>query len=164
MIALLALAFPFIVTLCPFAHALVLDLLNVSSSDMAIPPSSDPTLGVDPNVHCTRDPTWLVPTFPDIRYYDHTCQNAMFKATQDLTTYELNAEYEFLTRGAINQTTNQQIQLPRKYVFCKYDDLTIKLGQREDVTPPRRSTDKRISPSNVQAPTSYMRCCNRYDQ
>ena len=127
MIALLALAIPFILTLCPFAHALVLDLLNINSSDQAIPPSSDPTLGVDANVHCTRDPTWLIPAFPDARYYDNTCQNALFKAEADLNKYQLDTEYEFLTRGATAQTTKPQIQLPRKYIACKFDDLTNKL-------------------------------------
>ena len=123
---LLALALPSLLTLCPSAHALALNLLNVTSSDSAFPPSSNLTLGVGPNQHCTKDPTWLIPAFPDIRWYQTTCQNALFKADKDLASFGLDTEFEFLTRGAIPQTTKPQIQLPRKYVASKYDVLTRK--------------------------------------
>ena len=123
MITLLVFAFTSLLPFCPSAYALALNLLNITSSD---------SLGnIVPNVHCTNDPTWLIPAFPDIRYYDDACQRAMFKAREDLWTYGPYVEHEFLTRGATPQTTKPQIVLPRKYVVRKYNDLTRTLRSKK---------------------------------
>ena len=137
MVALLALAFPSMLTLSPFAQALVLDLYNVNSSDLAFTTGSYPSVGVSPNVHCTKDPTWLIPAFPSISTYDSTCQKALAKAIRDLTTYELDTEYEFLTRGAAPQTAGPQLQLPRKYVASAphFPPCTIALAMITSLEP-----------------------------
>lgn len=118
------LAFYCIVAICPLTRAFALNLHSVTSLGLVSQNNSDLTVGVNPNVHCTRDPNWLIPAFPDIRNYDSPCQNALAKASQELRSHGLDTEFEFLDRGATAQTTKPQIQLPRKYIVGKYCTLT----------------------------------------
>lgn len=127
MIALASLALWSIIAICPLvpAHALVLNLYNVTSPASASPDSNQPTFGVDADTHCTNDPKWLAPAFPTIPLYDFTCQAALFKARRDLASYGLDTEYELLDRDATAQTTRPQIRLPRKYVASEYSYRNI---------------------------------------
>lgn len=124
MIVLLYLALWPLVTFCPLARAASLGLYNVTSPGLASQNSNDLTVGVNADVHCTKDANWLIPAFPNILSYDSMCQNAMGKAINELASHGLDTEFEFLDRGATAQTTKPQIQLPRKYVVSKYCNLT----------------------------------------
>lgn len=108
---------------CPFVSALTLSLYNVTSPNLAFHNSSGFAVGVNPNVHCTKDPNWLVPSYPNILSYDYMCQNAMASAIRELYSHGPETEFEFLDRGASAQTTRPQIQLPRKYVASEYCDV-----------------------------------------
>ena len=112
-----------IFTFCPFISALTLNLHNITSPNLATQNSSGFAVGVNPNVHCTKDRNWLVPNYPNILYYDYMCQNAMAHAIRELYSHGVDTEFEFLDRGASAQTTRPQIQLPRKYVASKYCDI-----------------------------------------
>ena len=112
----------FILSSVCIAHTLTLNLHNVSSPSFGSQDSNS-----DAHVHCTRDPNWLVPAFPNIKSYDRSCRNALKKAADDLISYGVDTEFEFLTRGATAQTSKPQIELPRKYVASKLTNL-IKQG------------------------------------
>ena len=117
MIALSRLALWLLVTFYPLASALpALNLYDVVSPGLVLSNNSETGVSVSANVHCTKDPNWLVPAFPNIIYYDYACQNAMAKAASELISYGLDTELEFLDRSATAQTSNPQIRLPRKYV------------------------------------------------
>lgn len=117
------LALWFIFAFCPFVRTLTLNLYNITSANLASQNSSGLAIGVNPNVHCTKDPNWLIPTYTNILSYDSTCQRAMAAAIRELYSHGLDTEFEFLDRGASAQTTRPQIQLPRKYVVGKYWDI-----------------------------------------
>lgn len=119
MTALSYLALWSIVTFCPVASALALNLYNLTPPVLTSLNSSNLTVGVNANVHCTKDPNWFVPAFPDNPSYVSMCQKAKNKAIFDLASHGLDTEFEFLDRGATAQTTEPQIQLPRKYVASK---------------------------------------------
>lgn len=107
----------FILTICPLTRALILNPHNISSpSSLASQDSGNLTAAVNAAVQCTTDPRWLTPAFPSFPSYELTCQAAMEKAYIDLAFYDLDAEYEFLDRGATAQTTKPKVALPRKYV------------------------------------------------
>ena len=126
MIALSRLAL-WLVTIYPLASALpALNLYDVVSPDLVLYNSSETSVSVSANVHCTKDPNWLIPAFPKILQYDYACQTALEKAIRELTSYGLDTEVEFLDRSATAQTSNPQIRLPRKYVVSKYFNLTEK--------------------------------------
>ena len=124
MIALSRLAFWPLVSYYPLASGLPLNLYDVVSPSLVSHNSSGSTVSVSANVHCTKDPNWLIPAFPNIQYYDLTCQDALGKAVKELASHGLDTEFEFLDRGVTAQTTNPQIRLPRKYVVSKYCNLT----------------------------------------
>ena len=109
---------------CPVASILAVNLRNDTSLRLAPHNGSDLTVGVYPNVHCTKDPNWFGPASFENPSYESMCQKAMDKAIDDLVSHGLDTEFEFLDRGATAQTTGPQIQLPRKYVAGKYRTLT----------------------------------------
>ena len=108
---------------CPFVRALTLNLYNNTSPNLASQNSGDFAAGISPNLHCTKDPNWLVPTYPNILSYDFMCQTALAHAVRELSSHGLDTEFEFLDRGSSAQTTKPQIQLPRKYVASKYCNI-----------------------------------------
>ena len=117
----------FILSFVCIAHTLTLNLYNVSSPSFGSQDSNSTAVNVDAHVHCTGDPNWLVPAFPNIDSYDRSCQNALKKAVADLISYGVDTEFEFLNRGATAQTSKPQIELPRKYIASKLTHL-IKQG------------------------------------
>ena len=120
MIILSCLILWYILIFSPLTGALVLELYNVSDPSQASPHGSNHTVGVDDYVHCTRDPSWILPGFPNFVDYHRECSNAWGKAIQDLNKigfrHGYDTEFEFLDRGSPAQTTKPQILLPRKFV------------------------------------------------
>lgn len=124
MYALSYLALWFIVNFYPVVCTLALNVHNITSLGLAPHNDNDLTVGVNPNVHCTKDPNWFVPASSENPSYEPMCQKAMNKAISDLASHGLDTEFEFLDLGATAQTTGPQIQLPRKYVASKNRNLT----------------------------------------
>lgn len=73
------------------------------------------SLTVDVNVHCTRAETWKNPFFHDLGYYVQSCTEAFEMLQEDLTSYSLYREYEFVDRSATPLTTRPTIHLPKVY-------------------------------------------------
>lgn len=119
MVALPGLAFWPIVTVCSLAHALTLDLYNVTS-----PGSISQDKEQRGDTYCTKDPAWLLTPFHSIGSYDFMCQAALTKAIRDLTLFGMDIDYELLSRNAIAQTTKPKIRLPWRYVAGKYCKVT----------------------------------------
>lgn len=119
MVAFPSLALWSIITACPLAGALTLNLYNVTSPDSLYQDKQQPS-----DTYCTKDSAWLLTPFHSIASYDFTCQAALAKAIRDLALFGMDIEYELLSRNAIAQTTRPKIRLPRRYVAGKYCKVT----------------------------------------
>lgn len=73
------------------------------------------SLTVDVNIYCTRAETWKSPFFHDIGFYVQSCTEAFETLQEDLTSYSLYREYEFVDRSATPLTTRPIIRLPKIY-------------------------------------------------
>lgn len=119
MVALPSLALWSIVTVCPLARALTLNLYNVTSTGLLSQDMQQPS-----ETHCTKDSAWLFTPFHSIASYDFMCQAALTDAIRDLTLLGMDTEFEVLSRNTIAQTTKPKIRLPRRYVAGKYCKVT----------------------------------------
>ena len=168
MLSIPRLMFWSVLIVCPIAGALTLtvDLHNVTFPYPVVQNSEGTTVGVDDDTHCTEDPNWLVPAFPTIFIYDRICKDALAKAFKDLTSFDLDMEYEFLNRGATAQTTKPQIQVPRKYVASRYSRRTGQEQLCSMVIPCiiHHHTDKTCSLSRTWYPYTFLHRCNCYDR